>query len=74
MHRLDRDFLGPLIEQLVDARHRLNLSQLELNARIGCSEGHLAKWEAGMHRPSLYFLLLWIEQLGLRIVLDPQSR
>ena len=69
MPRLEQEFFTPLVAVLTMRRMALGISQAELNFRIGCPDNHLAKWEAGMHRPSIYFLLLWCEALGYRLQL-----
>lgn len=69
MPRLEDEFFRPVVAVLTMRRQLIGLSQAELNFRVGCPDNHLAKWEAGMHRPSLYFLLLWCEALGYRLTL-----
>lgn len=52
------------IAQLIQARKALGLSQTALEARIGCSEGLVAKWESRRRSPSLPSLVDWARALG----------
>lgn len=56
------------IRQLIEARKRTGWSQLELEARIGLSDGLLAKYEAGKRKPSLPTLVMWSKALGCEII------
>jgi DNA-binding transcriptional regulator YiaG len=69
MPRLEESFFTPVIAILTMRRMMRGLTQEELNWRVGCPDNHLAKWEAGIHRPSVYFLLLWCEALDYRLAL-----
>lgn len=69
MPRLRRDFFRPVITRLIERRKAMGLSQAEVNELVGCADNHLSKWEAGLFQPSIYFLLLWAESLGFRLVL-----
>jgi|RhiMethySRZTD1v2_1073278.scaffolds.fasta_scaffold158107_5 transcriptional regulator with XRE-family HTH domain len=69
MPRLEEEFFRPVVTILTVRRVAMGLTQEELAWRIGCADRHLAKWEIGKHRPSLYFLLKWCEQLGYRLAL-----
>ena len=69
MPRLEESFFTPVIAILTMRRMLRGLTQDELNEQVGCARNHLAKWEAGMLRPSAYFLLLWCEALDYRLVL-----
>lgn len=62
-----RAFFDPLVEQLVAARRKRGLRQEDVDARIGCAERLVSKWECGIRRPSAYFLLLWTQALDVRL-------
>jgi hypothetical protein len=65
--RLEQEFYGELIRQLVEARKTQSISQEELSARIGVSDNMVAKWEAGLRLPTSYYLMCWAQSLRLTI-------
>lgn len=56
---------GALVRSLAERRRALGLSQVELDEKIGATEGQVAKWESGARRPSPFLLLCWVSSLGL---------
>ena len=67
IEEVEAEFWNPLTVKLVLRRTILGLSQEELNHIVGCADNHLAKWEAGIWRPSAYYLVLWCKALGYRL-------
>jgi ribosome-binding protein aMBF1 (putative translation factor) len=67
--RLLRTFYRPTIERLITARQQQKLSVAEVNDMVGCADNLIAKYEAGLKMPSLYYLLLWCEALGVEMQL-----
>lgn len=65
--RLIRSWYRPVIEELIAERIRQGLTQEEVNDMIGCADFLVNKWEAGLKLPSLYFMLLWCESLGMEL-------
>lgn len=63
----------PLIRQLVEQRHKTGMTQAELNDRIGCTDGLLAKWEATICYPTAYHLMLWAEALKMTVTIQPEG-
>ena len=61
------DFLAPVVNMLIDRRIEKNLSQEELNYRIGIADYQLAKWESGHRTPSVFSLHCWADALDARI-------
>lgn len=60
-----------LVEELKRRRRALGLSQEDINAAAGLSDGHINKLEA-LHRTAQFpTLSLWTETLGLSITLTP---
>ena len=64
------DFMD-IIADLRDARTREGVSQLELDARAGFTDGHVAKYESGARTPHSYSLFVWALSLGLSLSLIP---
>ncbi len=64
---VEAEFWRPLTVKLVLRRTLMGLTQEELNDMIGCADNHLAKWEAGIWRPSSYYLVLWCKALGYHL-------
>lgn len=64
-------YLAPIVIHLKEARLRQNISQSELEHRIGLGEGYLSKWETGERKPSLFNLFCWATSLGLQIDVIP---
>jgi len=60
-------FYKRLILRLIAERKALGLTQDDVNARIGLTEGHVNKWEAGVKMPSSFYLMCWCLALGLRL-------
>jgi hypothetical protein len=71
--RLIRTFYQPIISELVAERHRQQMTQMDVNEIVGCADSLIAKWESGNRLPSLYFLLLWVEALGLDLKLEGED-
>lgn len=67
-----QDFLRQMVSQLVKRRHELRLSGAVVDARIGCTEYLVAKWECGIRAPSAFNLMCWAEALGCEWVLVPK--
>lgn len=61
------DFLAPVVNRLIDLRIEKNLSQEELNYRIGIADYQLAKWESGHRTPSVFSLHCWADALNARL-------
>lgn len=62
-----------LVGQLVRRRRQLGISQEDLNAAAGLTDGHINKLEA-LHRVAqMPTLQLWAETLGLSLGLNPAA-
>jgi transcriptional regulator with XRE-family HTH domain len=59
--------LHPLVQQLIDRRHALGLSQRAVAGRAGLAQPTLANIEAGISGGSLRTLEPWATALGLEI-------
>lgn len=67
-------FAAGLIQQLIDRRHQLGLSQLETDERIGAPYGMVAKWETGWRKPTAFNLFCWAQALDCTITILPGDR
>ncbi|MBZ9653396.1 helix-turn-helix domain-containing protein [Phyllobacterium lublinensis] len=62
--------IGPEMEiafAIAEARHRANLTQAQLAARIGSSQAMVARWERGTTMPSTKSLAKVAEATGSRL-------
>ncbi|MFA6463572.1 MAG: helix-turn-helix transcriptional regulator [Candidatus Paceibacterota bacterium] len=64
----DLDFEFQLIEALIKARARKNLTQKELAEKIGIAQSALARFESGGANPTLSFLKKVTEGLGMKLI------
>lgn len=71
----DADAEYSLLEELVRARTRANLTQAELARRIGTTQSAVARLEGGRVSPSLATLRRYAEATGaeLRVSLQPAA-
>jgi hypothetical protein len=60
-----------LMRQFQSRRNELAVVREEAEERLGCSEGVMKHWEAGLKVPGILYLLAWAKMLGCRIVLVP---
>ena len=56
-----------IIQALIDARHAAGLTQKELSAKTGITEGDISKLERGTGNPSLRTLNRLAEGMGMRL-------
>ena len=67
------DALGPeydIIQALIDARNKQNLTQKELSQRTGITQADISRIENGTRNPSLNMLKSLAEGLGMRLKLE----
>ena len=72
-HDIRRDFLKDVVNQLIKQRHCLDLTQEELNARLGIADRLLSKWECGIRTPTSFNLYCWAFALGLKLTVIPMA-
>jgi len=65
--RRSRKLYDEVIDQLVAARMAQGMTQTDVDELIGCSERQVSKWEAKMHYPSSYYLMVWCDALDVKI-------
>ena len=65
---VDHDLYAELIDQLVDRRKELGLSQRQVDQRIGCADGLVSKWECGIRTPKPRSFAEWAIALDGKII------
>ncbi|WP_319480251.1 helix-turn-helix transcriptional regulator [uncultured Draconibacterium sp.] len=65
--KLRSDYLKDVVSVLVSQRHKVGISQEELNARLGVSDRLVSKWECGMRSPTSFNLYCWAYALGMKL-------
>jgi len=60
-------FAESLINQFVEARKLKGFTQSQIDQKIGVADGLVAKWEAGIRRPTLFNAFCWAESLGVKL-------
>ena len=58
-----------LVEALAARRRALGMSQNELDARLGLSDGYVAKWESYQRLPGAFMMHCWTCALGSKLVI-----
>jgi DNA-binding transcriptional regulator YiaG len=66
-------FHNQLIPQFVEKRHKLGMSQMDLDEKIGVARGLVSKWEVGIRKPSGYLFCVWAEALGCEMCLKEKT-
>ena len=73
MKQNKRSIVRPLVEQLVERRKELGMTQEVLNHNIGLPDRYLSKWEVSLKEPKLWNFLCWVEALDCHIVISPNK-
>lgn len=76
--KAEYDALGPefdIIQAMLDARKRLNLTQKELSERTGITQADISRIENGTRNPSLNMIKRLAKGMGMRLKLEfiPES-
>jgi ribosome-binding protein aMBF1 (putative translation factor) len=58
------------VQELVEHRHALGISQEELAQRIGCASSLIHKWEQHKRVPSGFLFTCWLDALGCQITIS----
>tara|TARA_R110000787_G_scaffold263035_1_gene368742 strand:+ start:504 stop:758 length:255 start_codon:yes stop_codon:yes gene_type:complete len=62
--------MKPLIQKLIEERHRQKKSQRDLDLDMGFANSLVSRWECGDRSPSAFALFVWAEALGMDIKLE----
>ena len=68
------DFLEGVVRQFVLRRKALNLSQEDVDQKMGNADRLCSKWECGMRTPTSFNLMCWAEVLNCMLVLSPLEK
>ena len=66
----EEQWITDLVAQFTHRRYELNISQNELDHKIGCATGLVAKWETGNRKPTAFNLYCWAVALGYKLTLE----
>ncbi len=72
-HKVRRDFLHDMVKQLVRQRHRLGITQDDLNHTLGVADRLVSHWECGVRSPTAFHLYCWADALKGRLVFIPDG-
>ena len=70
---LGTSFHNQLITQFVAKRHKLGMSQMDLDEKIGVARGLVSKWEVGIRKPSGFLFCCWANALECTIILKEKK-
>ena len=65
------DFLKSLISQFVNRRKSLNMTQEDVDAKMGNADRLVSKWECGLRTPTSFNLYCWAETLKTSLTIKP---
>jgi hypothetical protein len=54
-------------------RNALGLKREQVEEWIGCDEGKLKHWEAGLKVPGAQYLMAWLDVLGCKLAVTPDE-
>jgi len=72
-NKIRRDFLHDVVKQLVSQRHRLGITQDELNNTLGVTDRLVSHWECGVRTPTGFHLYCWADALESKLAIIPQE-
>ncbi len=67
-HKIRNDFLHDVVKDLVRQRHRLGITQDELNHTLGMADRLVSHWECGVRSPTAFHLYCWADALKGKIL------
>lgn len=63
------DFLSDIVSQFIARRKALNLTQEDVDFRMGIADRLCSKWECGLRTPNSFNFLCWAQALEAEIKL-----
>lgn len=67
------DFLQDVVKQLVKQRHKLGITQDDLNHTLGVADRLVSHWECGVRSPTAFHLYCWTDALQGQMVFLPNK-
>ena len=71
--RTRNDFMRDVVNQLIVLRHDRNMTQEDLNHKIGVADRLVSKWECGIRTPTSFNLYCWADALDGKIKIVPNK-
>ena len=72
-HKVRHDFLHDVVKELVIQRHRLGVTQDELNNILGVADRLVSHWECGVRSPTAFHLYCWADALKAKLAIIPNE-
>ena len=72
-HKVRSDFLHDVVKELVRQRHRLGITQDDLNDILGVADRLVSHWECGVRSPTAFHLYCWADALKGQLVFVPNG-
>ena len=63
------DFLRDIVGRLVSRRKELQITQEDLDFRLGTADRLVSKWECGVRTPTSFNLYCWAFALGMKLTI-----
>ena len=67
------DFLHDVVKQLVRQRHKLALTQDDVNHMLGVADRLVSHWECGIRSPTAFHLYCWADALQSKLAIIPKE-
>lgn len=72
-HKVRNDFLHDVVKDLVKQRHRLGITQDDLNHTLGVADRLVSHWECGVRSPTAFHLYCWADALKSKLAIVAQD-
>lgn len=68
------DFLKELVSQFIQQRKSLNLTQEDIDSKMGNADRLCSKWECGLRTPTSFNLFCWAEVIKSKLIIIPDNQ
>lgn len=65
------DFFDNIVRQFIERRKSLEMTQEDVDCRMGTAERLTSKWECGHRIPTSFNFFCWAEALDAKLLLAP---
>jgi transcriptional regulator with XRE-family HTH domain len=73
-YRTREDFLEDVVKSLIDLRVKVNMTQDDINHKLGVADRLVSKWECGVRTPTSFHLYCWADALNGRLTIVSNDR
>jgi transcriptional regulator with XRE-family HTH domain len=73
-YRTREDFLEDVVKSLIDLRVKVNMTQDDINHKLGVADRLVSKWECGVRTPTSFHLYCWADALNARLTIVTNDR